>query len=159
MSERTPQVRNVHISGITGTAHGAGLLFGLDESRLDDVTLTDIDVAAETGLVIGNADHVTLRSCGFQTERARHRRRQRGRPAPVRRRHAGAARRDAGQSSWCNVPHAFLQGCFAPVGSDSFLSVRGRDTRAIIVGENDLAGARTPVMLGGDVSPTVITRR
>jgi hypothetical protein len=40
-----------------------------------------------------------------------------------------------------------------------FLSVRGRDTRTIILGENDLWGARTPIMLGGDVSPSVITRR
>ena len=40
-----------------------------------------------------------------------------------------------------------------------FLSVRGRDTKAIVIGESDLAGARTPLMLGGDVSPTVIIRR
>ena len=32
-----------------------------------------------------------------------------------------------------NVKHAFLQGCFAPAGSESFLSVRGRDTQAIIL--------------------------
>ena len=33
VSERTPHVRNVHISGITGTARGAGVLLGLDEAR------------------------------------------------------------------------------------------------------------------------------
>jgi len=51
------------------------------------------------------------------------------------------------------VSHAFLQGCFAPPGSDVFLSLRGRGTREIVVGENDLAGARTPVSLVGDVDP------
>ena len=68
VSERTPHVRNVHISGITGTARGAGVLLGLDEARLDDVTLTDIDVIAETGIVIRNADHVTLRTVRIRTQ-------------------------------------------------------------------------------------------
>jgi hypothetical protein len=37
--------------------------------------------------------------------------------------------------------------------------VRGRDTKTIILGDNDLWDARTPLLLGGDVSPSVITRR
>ena len=71
VSERTPHVRNIHISGITGTARGAGVVLGLDEARIDDVTLTDIDVAAETGLVIRDADHVTLRSVRIRTDGGR----------------------------------------------------------------------------------------
>ena len=58
-----------------------------------------------------------------------------------------------------NVKHAFLQGCFAPPGSESFLSVRGRDTQAIIIGDNDLADARTPVVIGKDVEPRAVARR
>ena len=159
VSDRTPHVRNIHISGITGTARGAGVLFGLDEARLDDVTLTDIDVTAETGIVIRNADHVTLRTVRIRTQ---------GGPA-VTAENAGDLRLfDVGTLAphagtpvvtLVNVSHAFLQGCFAQPGTDMFLAVRGRDTKAIIIGENDLAGARTPLMLGGDVSPTVITRR
>ena len=159
VSDRTPHVRNVHISGITGTARGAGVLLGLDEARLDDVTLTDIDVTAETGIVIRNADHVTLRTVRIRTQ---------GGPA-VTAENAGDLRLfDVGTLAphagtpvvtLVNASHAFLQGCFAQPGTDMFLSVRGRDTKAIIIGENDLAGARTPLMLGGDVSPTVITRR
>src|SRR6185295_18585574 len=111
VSDRTPHVRNVHISGVTGTARGAGVLFGLDEARLDDVTLTDIDVTAETGIAIRNADVVTLPPHAA---------------TPV--------------VTLVNVSHAFLQGCFAQPGTDMFLSVRGRDTKAIVLGENDLAG-------------------
>jgi polygalacturonase len=159
VSERTPRVRNVHISNLTGTAKGAGVLLGLEESRLDDVSLTDFDVAAETGLVIRNADHVTLRSVRIRTKggpavRAENASDLRlfdvGTPEP----HVGVAAVD-----FVNVAHVFMQGCYAPEGSDVFLSVRGRDTRTIILGENDLWGARTPIMLGGDVSPSVITRR
>jgi polygalacturonase len=159
VSERTPRVRNVHISNLIGTAKGAGVLLGLEESRLEGVSLTDFDVAAETGLVIRNADHVTLRSVRIRTKggpaiRAENASDLRlfdvGTPEP----HVGVAAVD-----FVNVAHVFMQGCYAPEGSDVFLSVRGRDTRTIILGENDLWGARTPIMLGGDVSPSVITRR
>ena len=159
VSERTPRVRNVHISGITGTAKGAGVMLGLEESRLDDVTLTDFDVTTETGLVIRNADHVTLRSVRINTQ---------GGPVISAENATNLRLYDVGTSAphpgtpavaFVNVAHAFLQGCYAPAGSDIFLSVRGRDTRTIILGENDLVGARSPLMLGGDVSPSVITRR
>ena len=52
VSERTPHVRNVHISGITG--HGArerACCSASTRRGIDDVTLTDIDVTAETGLI------------------------------------------------------------------------------------------------------------
>jgi hypothetical protein len=109
--------------------------------------------------VIRNADHVTLRSLRIRTTagpavRAENARDLRlfdvGMPEP----HAGTA-----AVEFTNVAHAFIQGSYAPEGSDVFLSVRGRETRAIILGVNDLWGARAPVMLGGDVSPSVITRR
>jgi hypothetical protein len=159
ISVRTPHVRNVHISGITGTAKGAGVLLGLEEARIDDVSLTDIDVAAETGLVIRNADHVTLRGVRIRTEGGAAVRAENARD--LRLFDVGTAEPHPGTAAveLLNVTHAFVQGCFAPEGSDVFLSVRGRDTRAIILGDNDLLGARAPLMLGGDVSPTVITRR
>jgi hypothetical protein len=156
VSERTPRVRNIHVSSITGTARGAGLLFGLEESPLDGVTLADIDLVAEKGLVIRNADHVSLHSVRIQTmagpsmiaDGARDIRLfDVGTLAP----HVGTAAVELG-----NVQHAFIQGCFASPGSESFLSVRGRDTREIIVGENDLGPARMPVVVGADVDPRAV---
>jgi polygalacturonase len=156
VSERTPRVRNIHVSAITGTARGAGLLYGLEESPLDGVTLTDIELVAEKGLIIRNADHVSLRSVRIQTKAgpaimadgARDLRLfDVGTLAP----HVGTAAVELG-----NVQHAFVQGCFASPGSESFLSVRGRDTREIIVGENDLGAARMPVVVGADVDPRAV---
>jgi polygalacturonase len=156
VSERTPRVRNIHVSGVTGTARGAGIILGLEESRIDGVTLTDFDVGVEKGLVIRNADHVRLRSVRVQTasgpavmaEGAHDLRLlDVGTMVP----HVGTPAIELG-----NVQHAFLQGCFAPAGSDTFLAVRGRETREIIVGENDLARVRTPVVIGSDMDPRAL---
>jgi hypothetical protein len=159
LSERTPHVRNIHVSGVTGTARGAGVLLGLDESRLDDVSISDFDVIADTGLVIRNADRVTLRGVRIDAkigpavtaERA----------GDLRMFDVGARAAHLGTPSveLVNVSHAFVQGCFAPAGGETFLSVRGRETRAIVIGENDLLNARTPVAIGADVPPGTVTRR
>lgn len=159
VSERTPHVRNVHISGMTGTAHGAGAMLGLDEARIDDVSISNFDVVADTGLVIRNADRVTLRSVRIDTKTG---------PAIAVERAADLRMIDVGVRAahlgtpsveLVNVSHAFLQGCFAPVGGETFLSVRGRETRAITVGESDLSGARTPVTIGADVPQGAVSRR
>jgi polygalacturonase len=61
VSERTPHFRHIAISGVTGTAKQAGTLLGLPEAPLEDVSLTDLDIAADSGLVIHDADRVSLR--------------------------------------------------------------------------------------------------
>src|SRR5688572_25607835 len=147
VSERTPRFRNIRISGVTAHADQAGTLLGLEEARLDDVTLTDIDIVANTGFVIKNANHVTLRSVRIHTATG---------PAIVTERSNDVRLFDVGTLAphagtpaveMINVKHAFVQGCFAPPGSEGFLSVRGRDTQAIIIGDNDLADARAPVVI------------
>jgi hypothetical protein len=160
VSERTPRFRNIHIAGITANAEQAGTLLGLEEARLDDVTLTDVDIVANTGLVIKNANHVSLRSVRIHTTTGPAITTERSND--VRMFDVGTLAPHAGTPAleMINVKHAFLQGCFAPAGSESFLSIRGRDTQAIILGDNDIADARTPVVIGKDVEPrAVLTRR
>jgi polygalacturonase len=159
VSERTPRFRNIRISGVTAHADQAGTLLGLEEARLDDVTLTDIDIVANTGFVIKNANHVTLRSVRIHTATG---------PAIITERSNDVRLFDVGTLAphagtpaveMINVKHAFVQGCFAPPGSEGFLSVRGRDTQSIIIGENDLADARAPVVIGKDVDPRAVQTR
>ena len=154
VSERTPHVRNIHISGdhrhrargrrAAGAGRGAAGRRHADRHRRH--RRDGHRHPQRRPRHAADGPHSTQGGPG------RHRR-ERGRPAPVRRRDAGP---HAGTPAveLVNVSHAFLQGCFAPPGTEMFLSVRGRDTKAIIIGENDLAGARTPLMLGGDVSPS-----
>jgi polygalacturonase len=80
LSERTPHFRRIHISGVTASAHQAGTLLGLPEAPLEDVTIDDVQIAADSGLVVRDADGVSLRAVRIRpksgpplvTERARH---------------------------------------------------------------------------------------
>jgi polygalacturonase len=68
VSDRTPHFRNIHITGVAGTARQAGTLLGLPEAHLEDVTLNDLDLTADSGLVIKDADRVTLRGVRIRTK-------------------------------------------------------------------------------------------
>jgi polygalacturonase len=68
LSDRTPHFRGIHISGVTAAARQAGTLLGLPEARLEDVTLDDVDIAADTGLVLRDADQVLLRAVRIRTK-------------------------------------------------------------------------------------------
>src|SRR5262249_42805312 len=59
-SERTSVFRNIHISAISGHGEKAGLLLGLAESPLTDVTLRDIDLVAKQGFFVCDARRVVL---------------------------------------------------------------------------------------------------
>jgi hypothetical protein len=68
LSERTPRFRNIHMSGITGTARTAALLLGLEESPLENISFSDIDLRTETGFVIKDASDIRLRSVRIDTK-------------------------------------------------------------------------------------------
>ena len=153
VSERTAHFRHIAIAGVTGTAKQAGTLLGLPEAPLEDVSLADVDLAADSGLLVRDADRVSLRDVRVRTkggpavlvERARDLRLVGvGTPAP----HPAVPAIEL-----VDVERAFLQGCFALPGSDTFLSLRGGRTKTVQLGENDLASARTPVAVGKDVPP------
>lgn len=60
VSARTPHVRGIHLSGISGDAEKAGALLGLEESVLEDVSLYDIALSTKKGLTIRDAMNVEL---------------------------------------------------------------------------------------------------
>ncbi len=59
-SERTPVFRNICFNGITGDAKQAGEFTGLVEQPLDGVSLTDVQLDAETGFKITDARQVSF---------------------------------------------------------------------------------------------------
>jgi len=156
VSERTPRFRNIHLSGISGSAGEAGAILGLEEARIENVTLTDVDLVAQKGLSIKDASHLALHAVRIDTAAG---------PSLIVDRsddvhlfdfrtltpHPGTP-----VIELANVKRAFVHGAFAAPGTDTFLNIRGADSQAIFVGENDLADAKVPVSVTKDVGPHAV---
>lgn len=156
VSERTPRFRNIHLSGISGSAGEAGAILGLEEARIENVTLTDVDLVAQKGLSIKDASHIALSAVRIDTAAG---------PSLIIDRsddvHLFDVRTLTPHSATpvielANVKRAFVHGSFAAPGTDVFLNVRGADAQAILVGENDLADAKVPVSVTKDVGPHAV---
>ena len=58
---KIPEIRNILIDHVTATgARNAGKIIGLPDSRIEGLTLEDVNIVAETDLVIKDADQPTL---------------------------------------------------------------------------------------------------
>lgn len=156
VSERTPRFRNIHISGVSGDAQQAGLLLGLPESRLENVSVEDINLVAKKGFFIKDAKDIQLRSVHVDTETG---------PAIVAERVENLVLSDVGTLmphpgtptvDLLNVKTGFVHGCFATPGTDVFLQVRGPESASIAVDGNDVLGAKTPVAVAKDVKGRVV---
>lgn len=60
VSERTPAIRNIHISGITAYANEACYLNGLAEMPVEDITITDAQFYSKTGMRFRNVKGIEL---------------------------------------------------------------------------------------------------
>jgi hypothetical protein len=144
-SERTPRFRRIHLGGITGSATQAGSLLGLEESPLEDISLTDVSLIAKQGIVIQDAKHVELRSVRVDTEAG---------PAlavertyhlelvdvDTRTPHPGTP-----AVRLSNVKQANLRGAFVAPGTDVFLELGGEQTDGVIVEGIDFASVKRPI--------------
>jgi polygalacturonase len=63
VDETTPSIRNIRIINVTATgSKSAGSVVGLPESKLTDITLENVKIACEKGLLIRDAKGVTLKN-------------------------------------------------------------------------------------------------
>jgi polygalacturonase len=157
-SERTPHFRNIHISGISGDAGQAGLVLGLPEAPIENVSFSDIDLVAQRGFAIKDARDVTLRGVRVDTA---------GGPAFSVERTAGLVLAGVGTRAphpqtpvvdLADVQRVFLQGCAAAAGTDVFAQVRGVTSARVVVVGNDLSGARVPIAAARELKEPVIAR-
>ena len=62
VSERTPVFRNIHISNMTGSqVKSVGNILGIPEMPISDISLYNVNVDAESGFVVSDAQRITLK--------------------------------------------------------------------------------------------------
>lgn len=151
VSERTPRFRRIRFSSVSGDARQAALLLGLDESPLEDISFSDIDLASTVGFVMKAARRVRLNQVHVDAAEG---------PA--------ISVEDAEQVDLCDVgtstPHAgtpcvelsnvrnaYVHDCFAAPGTDQFLRVKGSRSSGIVLGNSALGAAKTAFEISKEV--------
>jgi hypothetical protein len=155
-SERTPRFRRIHLGGITGTAAQAGSLLGLEESPLEDVSLTDVSLIAKKGIVIQDAKHVELRSVRVDTEAGPVLAAERTYhleliDVDTRVPHPGTP-----TIQLSNVRLANVRGAFVAPGTEIFLELRGEQTDGVVVEGIDFASVKRPIEVLPGVPPRAL---
>ncbi|MBN1791483.1 MAG: glycoside hydrolase family 28 protein [Bacteroidales bacterium] len=69
LSERTPIVRNVHLSGINiRKAERAIAIYGLEEKEVSQITFVDMQIEAKNGILVENAADVSFSNIRLEIE-------------------------------------------------------------------------------------------
>ena len=159
VSERTPSFRNIHVSGVTGDAAQAGLLLGLPEAPLNDVSLTDINLSAKRGLLIQDAKDIALRAVRVSAAEGPAIRAERVENLELE--SVGSLTPDpkAATVELVNVQYAYIHDCFVARSTPLFLSVSGQASKGVVVADNYLSRVEEAVRLGADLPEQSVTHQ
>ncbi len=151
VSERTPRFRNIHFSDLTIDTKVAAELIGLPEMPIENITFSNINITAKEGIRITDAKQIELDHVEINTEIG---------PAlevsntqdieifglKTYTHHEGRPTID-----FENVKEAYLQGNRATAGTNIYLEVKGAASENILLKNNFLDQAATPVKKSKDV--------
>ncbi|GAA4496731.1 glycoside hydrolase family 28 protein [Hymenobacter ginsengisoli] len=149
VTERTPRFRNIHFSNITAEGNQAGMLNGLSEMPIENVTFSNLNFDAKQGFTVRESRNIAFHNVQVNCT-------------------AGpAVRTENVKQLWLdgvrgtavaapllelmNTEDAFVYNCFPAVGAENFLKVKGAQTRHIVLQNNNLKSVKLPVSRDTDV--------
>ncbi|MBC7723044.1 MAG: glycoside hydrolase family 28 protein [Pedobacter sp.] len=157
VTERTPRFRNIHYSNITVVnAKNAGFINGLEEMPIENITFTDIDVDAENGFTIQNAKGIAFHNVQVNATKG----------FAFKIMDASNIELDNVKStkplpavpviSINNVIDAFIHNCWPAKNTDTFIQVKGTQTKNIIIKYNNFNNTSKPLAKEDDVKENII---
>ncbi len=159
VSERTPQFKNIHFSNVTAEAGEAGFLLGLEEMPIDGVTFNDINITANKGFTIKNANNLEFHQVQVNTRKG---------PA-LQAENVSHLEIDGVKTLephtntpvilLNNVNQAFLHDAWPVAGTDVFLKLQGEKTKNITVEGNNFSQVATPIQKGDEVVESLNTEK
>ncbi|WP_426061795.1 glycoside hydrolase family 28 protein [Hymenobacter sp. B1770] len=145
VSERTPRFRNIHFSNITAEGNQAGLLNGLPEMPIENVTFSNMNLDAKQGFTVREARNIAFLNVQINPAAG---------PA-VRAENVQQLRLDGLRSAMplaatplvelTNVVDAFVSNSFPVAGTETFLKLTGAKTRNIVLQNNHFKAVKAPV--------------
>jgi len=157
VSERTPKFRNIHYSNITVVnAKNAGVINGLEEMPIENISFSDIQIDAESGFVIQKAKDISFHNVQINTQKG----------ASFKATDASDIELDNVKSnaplaatpiiSFSNVSNAYIHNCWPVKGTQTFLQLKGNLTQNITVKYNNFLQIANPIDKSQEVTNSII---
>ncbi|MCB2377329.1 glycoside hydrolase family 28 protein [Hymenobacter sp. BT635] len=155
VSERTPRFRNIHFSNITAEGNQAGLLNGLAEMPIENVTFSNINIDAKQGFTVKEARNIAFHNVQINPQTG---------PA-LRAENVRELRLDGLRSALpaatpvvelTNTENVFLYNSFPYAGTETFLKLKGAKTRNIVLQNNHFKSLKAPVSQDAAVPEKVL---
>jgi polygalacturonase len=155
VSERTPQFRNIHFSNITAQTNQAVFLNGLAEMPIEDISFSDIQFDAQTGITIREAKNIELHQVRVTTRQG---------PALTAENLTGLEVdgiktlnpiKDVPLLSLVNVQNAYIHNCLPVSGTDLFISAKGNGTKDIVIKNNQLKFVQRPLVKEATITENI----
>jgi hypothetical protein len=128
-----PAFRNIHVKNLRCRGAKTALaIIGLPESPVENVTVEDVEVSAQNGLICSDAENVELADLGITAEE-------------------GPLVRIA------NARDVTIRRAKCPAGTRVFLEVAGEKTTGIVLDQTDLSNASTPLVTDPNVPAGAVT--
>lgn len=156
VSERTPKFRNIHFSNITAQTNEAIFINGLAEMPVEDISFNDIQFDAQTGAHIREAKNISFHNVRITTKEGSSLVAENVKGLTINGVHTLQPLKGIATLSLNNVEDVFLYNCNAARNTDIFLHLRGRQTRNIVLRNNNFKFAVRPMLKEGDVEEQVM---
>lgn len=156
LSERTPAIRNIRFSNITVYAKHAGIINGLDEMPVENISFHDIYLQAEDGFIVRKAKNIEFHNITINA----------GKGSAVIADRVSGIELDAVKTtlplagvpvvSLTDTEHAFIRNCRPVAGTELFLQLKGTQTNHILLKGNSFDLVKKAVEKGKEVTGSVL---
>ena len=156
VSERTPKFRNIHFSNITAQTKNAGIINGLEEMPIENVTFSDIQIDADAGFVINKAKGIEFHQVTITTKTGPCFKADNVQDLELDGIKALKPIVNIPLISFNNVDNALIHNCWPVTGTTNFIQLKGNQTNNINLKGNFLNNVKVPVLRSEEVTGTII---
>jgi polygalacturonase len=146
VTEKTPCFRNIHISNITGTqVKQAGMILGINEMPIDNLTFNNINIEAETGFDISTAKNIEFHNVDISTTKGPSFTVKQASNLMFDNIKSGKPNANTPILKIDSAQNIIVYNCFPLLPLDVFATVTGADAKGIVFVNNYFANAKRVV--------------
>ncbi len=156
LSERTPQFRNIHFSNITAQTKNAGIINGLAEMFIENISFNDVQIDSDAGFVINNAKGIEFHQVTITTKNGSSIKADNTKDIEINGLKSLKPIANVPLISFNNVENAFVHHCWPVVGTTIFLQLKGAQSTNINLKGNFLSNVKVPLVSSEEVAGTIL---